>query len=55
MGEKGEKIKICKFPVIKSNHRDVKYSIRNIVNNIAITMYDVRWLLDLSGYSLCKL
>ena len=27
---------------------DVKYSIGNIVNNIVITMYGARWVLELS-------
>ena len=34
---KGEEIKMCKFPVIKSQG-DVKYSIGTLVNNVAITM-----------------
>ena len=33
---------------------DVKQSIENIVNNIVISMYDARWVLELLGGSLCK-
>lgn len=32
----------------ENSHRDVKYSYRDIVNNIVITVYRVRWVLDLS-------
>ena len=42
MGEKGEGIKKYKLPLIKIV-RNVKYSIGNIVSNIVITMYGVRW------------
>lgn len=49
----GEKVKgnmKSKFPGIKQiSHGDVMYSIGNIVNNIVITMYGVRWVLDLLG------
>lgn len=30
------------------SHRDVTYSVGNIVNNTAITLYDDRWLLNLA-------
>ena len=33
----------------------VRYSMRNIVNNIVTTMHGVRWVLDLLGWSLPKL
>ena len=41
-------IKKYKLPVIKS-HRDAKYSIENIVDNIVMTMYGVRWVPDSLG------
>ena len=34
MSEKGEGIKKYKLAILKSSHKDVKYSKRNIVNNI---------------------
>ena len=37
-----------------SSHGDVKYSIGNTVNNTVMTLYGVRWVLDLLGWSLCK-
>ena len=46
MGEKGEGIKNHKL-VATEYSCDVKYNIGNIVNNIIITMYGVRWLLVL--------
>ena len=51
VGEIGKKVEgIKKYKLVVTNsHRDVKYSIRNTVNNILITMYGVRWILDLSG------
>ena len=33
---------------------DVKYSIGNIVNNIVMSMYDVRWVWDLLDWLLSK-
>ena len=30
--------------LLQNSHGDVKYSIGNIVNNILITMYGVRWV-----------
>ena len=48
LGETGEGIKKYKLPVIKQiSHEDVRYSIGNTVNNIVITLYGDRWLLDL--------
>lgn len=29
-------------------HEDIKHSIGNTVNNVVMTMYGVRWVLDLS-------
>ena len=49
MDEKGEGIK--KYKQLQNSHMDVKYSIGNIVN-ILITLYGVRWVLDLSGCNL---
>ena len=40
---------------LQNSHGDVKYSIGNIVNNIVITVYGVRWVLDLLGWSFSKL
>ena len=34
-------------PLLQNIHGDVNYSIGNIVNNIVITMYGIRWVLDL--------
>ena len=33
----------------------VRYSTGNIVNHIVVTMYGAKWVLELSGGSLCKL
>ena len=35
---------------LQNGHRDVKYSTGNIVDNIVITVYGARWLLNLRGY-----
>ena len=51
IGENGEGIKEYKL-VVTDSHGDVKYSIGYIVNNILITMYGVRWVQDLPGWSL---
>ena len=40
---------------LQNSHRDGKYSIGNIVNNIVITMYSARCVLNLLGRSLHKL
>ena len=40
---------------LQNNHRDVKYSVGNTVNNTVITTCSARWALDLPGESLCKL
>lgn len=34
---------------LQNSHRTVKNSLGNVVNNIVITMYSARWVLDLSG------
>ena len=39
---------------LQSSHRDVKYSIGNIVHNILIAVCDVRWALEILGRPLCK-
>lgn len=40
MGDKGEGITMYKLPGIKS-HRDVKYSVEKIFNNIVKTIYGI--------------
>ena len=40
---------------LQNGDQDVNYSIRNLVNNIAKTIYDVMWVLDLPRGSLHKL
>ena len=54
MGGKGEQIKKYKLVITKQSW-DVKFSIKNIVNDIVITVDDARSVLALSGESLCKL
>ena len=39
---------------LQSSHGDVNYSVGNIVNNIVVTMYGARWILEISGGTLCK-
>ena len=34
---------------LQNSHGDVRYSIGNIVNNIVIATYGIRWALDLLG------
>ena len=41
--------------LLQNSHGDVKYRIRNIVNNIVLSMYGVRWVVDLLGQSLSRL
>ena len=48
MGKNGETDYEVQISSYKNNQRDVKYSIMNIVNNIIITMYYIRWVPDLS-------
>ena len=53
---KGGGVKKCNTNwLLRNSHGDVKYSIRNIVNNILITVCDVRWVWHSSGWSLSKL
>lgn len=42
MDEKGKRIKMYKFLVIKNSNEDVKNSIVNTVNNIIITIISIR-------------
>ena len=53
LGEKTEGIK--KYKLAVTSHGDVKHSIGNIVNNIIITTYRVRWVQDLLGDHFCRL
>ena len=39
---------------LQNSHGDVKYSIGNIGNNIAITMCDARWALEIWRGTFCK-
>ena len=48
MGESGEGIEKYRLVVTEWSW-GLKYSIGNIVNNIVITIYGVRWVLDLLG------
>ena len=41
--------------LLQNNHRGVKYSIGNTVNNVVTTMYGAKWVLHLSEWSLHKL
>ena len=59
IGEKCERIEKWRLVVTKHSlwytlHPHVKYNIGNRVNNILITMHDVRWVLDISGWPLSK-
>ena len=40
--------------LLQNSHGDVKCNIGNVVDNILLTMYDVRGVWDLSGWSLRK-
>ena len=57
IGGMGEKVKGLRSTdwELQNSHGDVKYSLGNIVNNIVITMYGARWVLDLFGGPFCKL
>lgn len=48
LGEKGEGT--GKYRLVQNSHRDVKCSLRNITNNIAISMYAARWVLEILGW-----
>ena len=39
----------------QNSHGHVKYSLGSIASNIVITMFGVRWVLDLLGWLLSKL
>ena len=41
VGGQSEKVKGC--------HRDVKYRVANVINNIIIIMYGARWVLEILG------
>lgn len=34
---------------LPNSHRDVKYSTGNTVNNIVITIFSARWVMEISG------
>ena len=52
----GGKVEKCKGNrKLQTSHKDVKNSTGNVVDHIVITMYGARWVLELSGGSLCKL
>lgn len=52
--EKGKGTKKYKS-VVTIQSQNVKYSTGNLVSNIVISIYGARWVLELSGGSLCKL
>ena len=35
------------YSMVRNSDGDIKYSIGNVVNNIAVTVYGLRWVLDL--------
>ena len=51
-GEKGTELEVLTGS--HRIHRGVKYSRENTVNHITITLYGARWVLKISGGSLCK-
>ena len=48
ISKKGEGIQKYKL-VVTEQSQDVQYSVGNIVNNVVMTMYGARWVLDLLG------
>ena len=54
LGIKGEGTKKYKLTVV-SSQGNIKNSIRNMDNNIIMTIYGIRWVLGLSEQSLCRL
>ena len=46
--KKGDGIKRYKWH-LGNSHGDVKYSVEDIVSNFVITIYGVKWVLDLLG------
>ena len=57
LGGLAKKVKGLRSTVwlLQNSPGDVKYSKRDVVNNILITMYGVAWVGHLSGGSLSKL
>ena len=54
LGEKGEGIKSTNW-LLPNSHRDIKYSLGNVDNNVVMTMCGARWALEISGgQTLCK-
>ena len=47
MGEKVKGLRTTNW--LQNGPEDVKYSMRNIVNNVVITMHNARWVLEISG------
>lgn len=47
-GGEGLRYKIASY---KNSHRNVRYNIGNTVINTEVTVYGIRWILDLSGWS----
>ena len=45
--ERDWEVQTCSY--IINNHKDVIHSIRNVMNNMVITLYGDRWLLDYRG------
>ena len=39
---------------VQNRHGEVKYNGRNMANNIVITMYGARWVLEILGGTHCK-
>ena len=50
-GKIGEAVEDTQASLYKTNHRNVIHSIKDMVNNIVINLYRVRWLLDLPWWS----
>ena len=38
----------------QNSHRDLKYSLGNVVTNIVITMHGARWVLEIKEETLCE-
>ena len=53
LGSSGWRLQV-QIASFKKSHRGVKYSIGNAVSNIVVTIFGVRWALEISGESLCK-
>ena len=51
-----KKVKGWEVQIGSSNRREaVNYSMGNVVDNIVITLYGARWVLEISGGALCKM